>query len=310
MKLLLVFSLVFFAACTRNPLDTKELAIARVNGEPVLAKEFLINFNQLKTEQDEISQKNPKIVEQLKTRALNEVLIMSLLRQQAAKKKIRVAREEVETRLNNWKDSYPPGGFDEMLRKQNTTEDYLKQRIEDQLLIEKVTNTLFEHETMVSDEDMKKYFQAHQAEFYRPERIHAFQIVVPTTDEAEKIRQEIISGKVSFESAARTFSMSPDAAKGGDLGFFAKNEKIGAFNEAFSLSIGSISKPIQSRYGVHLLKVVEKQSAAKLSFNDARNDIVRSIKRQKESAVYREWVTKLLKDGEIYRNEVLFQSLS
>lgn len=310
MKFFLLALSLLIASCTRNPLDPKEMAIARVNGEPVHAKEFLINFTQLKAEQDEIAQKNPKILEQLKTRALNEVLIMSLLRQQAAQKKIRVAREEVESRLNNWKDSYPPGGFDEMLRKQNTTEDYLKQRIEDQLLIEKVTNTLFEHETMVSDEEMKKYFQAHQSEFYRPERIHAFQIVVPTTDEAEKIRQEILSGKVTFESAARTFSMSPDAAKGGDLGFFSKNEKIAAFNEAFAQAIGSISKPIQSRYGVHLLKVVEKQSAAKLSFNDARNEIVKAIKRQKESAVYREWVTKLLKDGEIYRNEILFQSLS
>lgn len=301
---------VFYSGCTRLSSDPKDQVIARANGEPIYAKEFLITYEQLKAEQDEISQKNPKIAEQLKTRALNEAIIMNLLRQEAVKKKLKVTREEVEGRMNNWKDSYPPGGFEEMLKKQNTSEDFLKQRIEDQLLIEKITTTLFEQETMVSDEEMKKYYTAHQAEFYRPERVHAYQIVVPTKEEAEKIRQELLSGHTTFESAARTYSMSPDAAKGGDLGFFAKNEKIAAFNEAFTLSINSISKPIQSRYGTHLLKVVEKQSSQKLSFNDSRNEIVKAIKREKESKVYKEWVSKLLKDGEIYRNEALFKNFS
>lgn len=302
--------MLILLACTPFASDPKDQVIARANGEPIFAKEFLLSFQQLKAEQDEISQKNPKILEQLKTRALNEAIIMNLLRQEAAKKKLKITREEVESRLNNWKDSYPPGGFEEMLKKQNSTEDFLKQRIEDQLLIEKITTVLFEQETMVSDEEMKKYYTQHQTEFYRPERVHAFQIVVPTREEAEKIRQEILAGKTTFESAARTFSMSPDAAKGGDLGFFARNEKIAAFNEAFSLSINTVSKPIQSRYGTHLLKVVEKQASQKLSFNDSKNEIVKAIKREKESKVYKEWVSKLLKDGEIYRNDALFRNIA
>lgn len=298
--------LIGFLACNRSTLDPKDEIIARVNGELVFAREFLLNFNQLKAEQDEISQKNPKVMEQLKTRALNEIIIISLVRQEAAKKQLHVAREEVEGRLTSWKDGYPPGGFEEMLRKQNTTEDFLKQRIEDQLLIEKILETVFGAETMVSDEEIKKYHSQHPNEFYRPERAHVFQIVVPTKEEAEKIRQEILSGKTTFESAARSFSLSPDSAKGGDLGFFAKNEKIVAFNEAFSLPLGQISKPIQSRYGVHLLKVIEKQPSVKLSFLEARNAIVKAIKREKEVRIYKEWVTKLLKDGEIYKNEALF----
>jgi len=271
--------------------------------------EFLVNFNQLKAQQDEISQKNPKLVSQLKTRALNEVLIVTMLRQEASKKQIRIAKEEVEGRLSNWKDGYPPGGFEEMLRKQNTTEDFLKKRISDQLLVEKITEALFGTETMVNDEEMQSYFKQHQDEFSRPVRIHALQIVVPTLEEAEKVRQEILSGQITFESAARKYSLSPDAAKGGDLGFFSKNEKISAFNKAFSLTVGDISAPIQSPYGIHLLKVVEKQQPKKLAFQEARDDIVKALKKNKEVTVYKEWVTKLLKDGEIYRNEALFSTI-
>ena len=307
--LLLLPLLILVSACTTPTTNPKEQVLARINGEAVYLNEFLMNFNQLKAEQDEISQKNPKLIDQLKVRAFNEVIIINLLRQEAAKKQVRIAREEVDGRLANWKDGYPPGGFEEMLRKQNTTEDFLRKRIEDQLLIEKVTEALFGTETLVSDEEMKKYFKQHENEFNRPEKVHAFQIVVPTRAEAEKIRQEIASGSSTFESAARKYSLSPDAAKGGDLGFFARNEKIAAFNEAFSLKIDQISKPIQSRYGIHLLKVVEKQPSRKLNFNEAKNDIVKSLKRLKQVKVYKEWVTKLLKDGEIYKNEALYKNI-
>ena len=300
----------FQVACIKRSGDQKEQVVARINGEPVFLKEFNVSFQQLRGEQDEISQKNPKLIDQLKTRALNEVIIMTLLRQEAAKKKLRIAKEEVDGRLSNWKDGYPPGGFEEMLRKQNTTEDFLKKRIEDQLLVEKITSELFGSETRVSDEEMQEYFKQHEKDFLRAEKVHVFQIVVPTKEEAEKIRQEVLSGKATFESSARQYSLSPDAAKGGDLGFFSKNEKIAAFNEAFQLAVGNISKPIQSRYGIHLLKVVEKQPAKKLNYNEAKNDIVKALKKTKEVKIYKEWVTKLLKDGEIYRNEALFINLS
>ncbi len=305
-----LFALSILSACNRGASTASDQVLAKINGEPVYLAEFQVSLNQLKAQQDEISKSNPKLIAQLKTRALNEALILALLRQEAAKKQLRIAKEEVEGRLSAWKDGYPPGGFEEMLRKQNTTEDFLRKRISDQLLVEKLTETLFGMETMVSDEEMQSYYKAHQDEFFRPVRIHALQIVVPTLEEAEKIRQEVVGGQITFESAARKYSLSPDAAKGGDLGFFSKNEKIAAFNRAFALTVGDISAPIQSPYGIHLLKVVEKQPPKKLAFPEAKDDIVKALKKSKEVTVYKEWVTKLLKDGEIYRNEPLFSSAS
>ncbi len=303
-----LFSL-WLSGCTSKVEDKNKAILATANGDPVYYGDFAGVYQQLKAEQDDISQKNPKVIEQLKTRALNEAIILTVVRQESVKHQLRVSKERVESRLVNWKDGYPPGGFEEMIKKQNTTEAQLKQRIEDQLLIEKITESLFANETLVPDEEVKTYFNHHEKEFIEPERIHVFQIVVPTKEEADKIRQEILTGKTSFESAARARSMSPDSIKGGDLGFFAKNEKIEAFNEAFNLKINTLSKPIKSRYGVHLLKVVEKKPSKRLSFNEAKAEIVKSLKREKEGRVYKEWVSKLLKDGEIYRNESLFNSI-
>jgi len=301
--------LIVLIGCSSKPEEKNKAVLATANGDPIFYSDFMAVYLQLKAEQDDISQKNPKIIEQLKTRALNETIILNLIRQEASKHQLRVGKEQVENRLGNWKDGYPPGGFEEMLKKQNSTESQLKQRIEDQLLVEKITTSLFSEETLVPDEEVKSYFQSHQKDFVEPERVHAFQIVVPTKEEADKIRQEIMTGKISFESAARARSLSPDSIKGGDLGFFAKNEKIDAFNEAFNLKINALSKPISSRYGFHILKVVEKKPSKRLSFNEAKSEIVKFLKKEKEAKVYKEWVGKLLKDGEIYKNENLFNSI-
>lgn len=309
--ILLVFFLVIGfigVKILRTTSGSQEEIIAKINGEPILFKEFLEVFQSLKNEQDDISVRNPKVLDQLKTRALNEVIVKGILKTEAQRKQIKIAKEEIDGRLANWKDSFPPGEFEAMLSKQNISEETLKKKIEDQLLIEKITSELFGAETLVSDEELKKYFNDHEQDFSRPERVHVFQIVVPTKEEALKLKQEISTDKITFESAARQFSLSPDAAKGGDLGFFARNEKIAAFNEAFSLKLGALSKPIQSRYGFHLLKVVEKQPAKRLTFLEAKQDIVKAIRKTKEIKVYKEWVSKLLKDGEIYRNEVLFSN--
>lgn len=306
---LFLFVAFLMFACTQPLNQTKDPVFAKVNGQPLFLRYFLTNFSQLKAEQDEISLKNPKLLEQLKTRALNETIITILIRQEGAKRRVKIDKEEVVGRLANWKDGYPPGGFEEMLRKQNITEDFLKMRIEEQLLIEKLSASLSGQETLISEEQMRKHYKLHEKEFFQPEQVHVLQIVVPTKEESEKIRQEILTGKLTFESAARQYSLSPDATKGGDLGFFARNEKIEAFNEAFSQPVGAISKPVQSRYGLHLLKVIEKQPAKKLSFEETKNDIYKNLKKQNEARVYKEWVTKLLKDAEIYRNEALFASI-
>ncbi|MBI1861586.1 MAG: peptidyl-prolyl cis-trans isomerase [Deltaproteobacteria bacterium] len=303
-------TLCLLSACQVTKHDPKLRILARVNGTPITLSEFQLNFAQVLSDQDSIAPSNPKSLDQFKARALNESVMMALVRQEANRRFIKVAKEEVDSRVNNWKDGYPPGGFEEMLRRQRTTEEYLKKRIENQLWVEKVSAEMSGSEILVSDEEMKRYYQQHPNEFFRQERLHALQIVVPTVEEATKLRQEIISGVTTFESAARQYSLSPDASKGGDVGFFSRKEKIEAFDEAFSVPVGAISRPVQSRFGVHLFKVLERQPKRALTFQEAKPELGKLLRRSKEAKVYKEWATKQLKDAEIYRNEALFASIA
>jgi len=79
-------------------------------------------------------------------------------------------------------------------------------------------------------------------------------------DKIRAAKREIDAG-LSFEEAAKKYSESPDGASGGDLGFLAKGSTTElAFEErAFSLPIGRVSEPFETRLGFHIIKVEEKK---------------------------------------------------
>jgi parvulin-like peptidyl-prolyl isomerase len=82
---------------------------------------------------------------------------------------------------------------------------------------------------------------------------------------AAEIREEIESGKVTFEQAAEKYSAGPSRHKKGDLGFFPR---YGVMHEdftkaAFALNTGELGKPVVSPFGVHLIKVTEVKPGSK-----------------------------------------------
>jgi len=79
-------------------------------------------------------------------------------------------------------------------------------------------------------------------------------------DKIRAAKRELDAG-MSFEDAAKKYSESPEGASGGDLGFLAKGSTTElAFEErAFSLPVGRVSEPFETRLGFHIIKVEEKK---------------------------------------------------
>ena len=86
--------------------------------------------------------------------------------------------------------------------------------------------------------------------------IRASHILVKTKDEADKLLNEIKSGK-DFAEIASEVSLCPSGRDGGDLGFFGHGVMVKPFDEAaFSLAeIGDVSEPIETQFGWHLIKL-------------------------------------------------------
>ena len=85
--------------------------------------------------------------------------------------------------------------------------------------------------------------------------IRASHILVPTLKEAVELQNKITAGAV-FEDLAKTYSLCPSGkSNGGDLGTFPKGVMVKPFEEAaFATPVGSISGPVQTQFGYHLIK--------------------------------------------------------
>jgi len=73
---------------------------------------------------------------------------------------------------------------------------------------------------------------------------------------AEEVYKKLAVPGADFAAMAREFSDGPSAPKGGDLGIFSKERMVPEFSKAaFALKPGGVSKPVKSKFGVHIIKI-------------------------------------------------------
>jgi len=91
------------------------------------------------------------------------------------------------------------------------------------------------------------------------EMVRASHILVKSEGMAINVKARIYSGD-DFGQLAREYSQCPSWRNNGDLGFFKRGDMVKEFeNAAFSMKVGEVSKPIQTQYGWHIIKVTDRQ---------------------------------------------------
>lgn len=106
------------------------------------------------------------------------------------------------------------------------------------------------------------------------EEVRARHILVTTEAEARKVIDDLKKG-ADFATIARVISKDPDASKGGDLGFFRREQVWPGFADlAFSMQVGQVApNPIKNEFGWHVIKVEERRLVAPPSFSDMHDEL-------------------------------------
>lgn len=136
----------------------------------------------------------------------------------------------------------------------------------------------------VSDDELRNYYEQHRNEYTLPERVSAQHILFKTTDKKpeeieaikEKARGVLERAKKGedFASLAKQFSEDTSASSGGDLGSFQRGQMVPEFERvAFSLGPGAISDLVQTQFGIHIIKVNEKQEGRVRPFEEIKEAI-------------------------------------
>ena len=106
-------------------------------------------------------------------------------------------------------------------------------------------------------------------------------------------KKRVVAGQADFAALARENSQDGSAKDGGDLGWAAAGQYVSEFEAQMnSLAPGQVGEPLVSRFGVHLIQVMERRSA-KVSTREQR-EIVRSTLREKKfEEAYSAWAQEV-----------------
>ena len=128
------------------------------------------------------------------------------------------------------------------------------------------------------------------------DEIHAAHILVEIKEEADNIYQQLKNG-ADFTQLAKEKSIDPSAKNnGGDLGFFGWGKMVPEFQDvAFKLKTGEISRPVQTQYGWHIIKLIEKRSAEQAPYEEAKKTIQARLEQTKREQRVKEYFEELKK---------------
>ncbi|GEA30244.1 peptidylprolyl isomerase [Clostridium diolis] len=139
----------------------------------------------------------------------------------------------------------------------------------------------------ITDEEVKKYYEDNKEAFGQPATVSARHILVETEEEANKAREEILSGNISFGDAAMKYSTCPSNQQGGNLGEFSKGMMVPEFEEAaFTSEIGKVTEPVKTQFGYHLVLVDAKNEASIKSFEEVKDSVLDNLIKENQHKKY------------------------
>jgi peptidyl-prolyl cis-trans isomerase C len=134
-----------------------------------------------------------------------------------------------------------------------------------------------EIEERMTEERLAKAYEVFVAENPPTEQIRASHILVEVKENAQAIAEEVRGGG-DFAEVARRESTGPSASAGGDLGYFEKGQMVPTFAEAaFALKANEVSDPVQTQFGWHVIKQVDRRQTPPPSLDEVRGELTQQL---------------------------------
>jgi peptidyl-prolyl cis-trans isomerase SurA len=291
----LLLYMVIIPASARSAVRDRIVAV--VNTEVITQTELEEEVNELKSQVrkrfngTELQQR----LRQIDYMGINRMIERKLQIQIAKRRGIKVSDDEVKdaiARLRRLGESPNENDPKEM------------SSIKDQLTAMRIINQQVRSSLMVSEEEMRRFYEQHRERFLLPSEVRISQIFIalgPGTEmlqvreKAQRIYALLKQGE-RFEELASQYSEGPEGRRGGNLGFMRVADILPQLQKAIqALTPGQTSEPIASPVGMHIIRLDEQKAAQYRPFEEVREDIRNAVFQIKSEDAYQAWI-KDLKD--------------
>ena len=238
-------------------------------------------------------------LQQLEYIALTRMIERRLQMQLAKSKGVEVSDEEIRSAAQE---------LQRQGEKVDASDPTHKNNIKEQLLVMRVVDREVRSAVMVSDTEVRRYFDQHQRLFSLPEEYRISQILIrPRSGESPpevRKRAAAVSAALKqggdFSDLALRRSDGPESIRGGDLGFVRQGELLPPLERVLAtLAPGQISEPLETSQGLHLIRLDEKKPPQFRPFVEVKNEIQTLVYKQKGEDIYQRWMGDIKKKAYI-----------
>lgn len=250
-----------------------------VNGHKISEKEFNMACN------DFCARLNIKKLSSAQFDAiLNQLIDARLMIEQAKAENITAAQSEIDKILAKIKENFKSQEhFLDVLQKEGDTEETLREKIADDLLLKAYIDAHFGKVTDEDEAQIKKYYEENKNLFKKDIQVEASHILFDKNDyeKANEVREKILNG-LDFSDAAKKYSKCPSGENGGNLGYFGKGQMVPEFEKAaFSAPLGVVTQPVKSQFGYHLILVTDKTDSKIPTFDEIKDGLTEHLRQSK-----------------------------
>lgn len=277
-----------------------ESVVASVNDEKILLSEYQARLAEetalVKSDPPPTAGEAASLQEEVLDRLIEEKIML----QRASRLSLAVGDAELAARIEEIKRDYNSDEqFGRLFSEEGVDYAAWKEALRKRILLEKLIAAEVNATVSVTEKEAERHYRANRKAYMTEKLVRAAQIVVPDRDRAEAILKRLKAGE-DFDKVARKTSIGPEAAKGGDLGFFARGVMPEAIDRVvFTLPAGKVSGIVQSPYGYHIFKLLERKEAGGRRFAEAKEQVIADLRKIKEAEAYKHWIEGLKKSAVI-----------
>lgn len=265
---------------------------------------------------DQAAQEGRQVPDFMLTKVKNEIvdnlIDREVLYQESQKEGIDVEPQAISDQLATIKKRFAnDADFQKALDQMQLSEAEIKTQIQRDIAIRQLIDKQVAQKVVITDAETKAYYDDNPNLFKQPEQVKASHILIKvdaSASEADKAKARIEIVKVQkklqdgedFATLAKEFSQGPSSDKGGDLGYFRRGQMVKPFEDAaFALAPNEVSGVVETQFGYHLIKVVDKKPETTIAYADVKDRLGQHLKNQKVQEQAGQYIEKLKKAAKI-----------
>jgi peptidyl-prolyl cis-trans isomerase C len=253
----------------------------------------------------------PSAYRKIQEEVIEQIVVQELLWQEAQRRGTVVGDEKVEQEVAKLKSNFDSElAFTFKIEEGGFTEKTFRENIRQQMSVQHmIANDITEGIT-VDDAAVEAFYNENLEQMAVPERVHARHILVKfeagndaSRAAAEKkladLEAQVEAGE-SFALLAIEHSEGPSGQKGGDLGYFERGQMVKEFDDAaFGAEPGSIVGPVETQFGLHLIKVEEHTAPSTVPLTEVEPKIREYLAQQKLYSTVEQLIEDLRANGSV-----------